>query len=1287
MRNRSQPSVGARLSAAARQAAPSVATVEPVERRVLLSAGQLDPTFGTGGTRFTTASTTAEETAVAALPNGDLLVADDNGQDGSTLTRLTATGAVDTTFGTDGQVALARAGVDQILLRPNGDILTVGGPIEQLLPSGAIDTTFGNAGLLPIEGDAAALGPDGSLVVSTGGDALQRCTDAGQLDTSFGTNGTATIPTPAAGSFTMVSFAVDAGDGVVVAYGFRPNDPSVLSGGNFEAYVVTRLTSAGQLDTSFAHSGFTPYGDAGDDEASDVALALAPDGTIYVGETNDGTNTNGIVAFTPTGGAADGDLFGIDGVITSVTVGPDGKPVATGYEFTEQNGQDIDNNLFVARGNAAAAGGGADTTFNGSGQAQVNYNTGVYDGDGDYGESVAVAADVVVAGVSNQSEDKPPVYEYTVTAFQGETAAILPGTVTGTAGSYLNQGNTVANAFDGNLNTFFDGPTNSGDVAGLDLGAPQVVREIQYAPRSGWAGRMVGGVFQGSNTPDFSSGVDTLYTITAAPAQGVYTTAVVSNPTPFEYVRYVAPNGSFGDVAEIQFVGYAPPAPAVLVNGVLTVSGTSGNDSISIDEHEDYQALSSQTAVDVNVNGHEETFVGDITQVVVVAGAGNDGVGVMIEPNTENLVGVSVNGGAGDDFLGDSGDGYVTLNGGDGNDTLGAGGDDTAYVTMLGGAGDDVMTAGLDAQADMQGGDGNDTFNDNFPSCPITVIGGTGTDTFNLTSITSGPVSITLDGKPDSDILYGNSEFGADIENVNVGDPQHAFNEPVSITGDALGDAITVYGNFGDTTINGGAGNDTLTATGGDSSSVQLFGNGGDDRLVADNFGGQITLNGGDGNDTLVGSAQSENHYLGGAGIDVVDYSARTDNLQVYLDGSHPSGDPTADVPSKTSAPDQIGNQDTFDGTVEEVYGGSGNDLLVAAPGGGDALYGGAGNDTLVAQGGADALFGGDGNDTFQAADGGPTYIDGGAGTDTAYIDATGDTTVNVENVIKPTPTPTPTTTQLTGTTYGTVGSYGNIAADTIKAATDGNLNTFFEAPQATGGNVGIDLGSAKTVTQIKFAPRSGFASRMVGGVFQYSTSPTFASGITTVYTITAAPASGVLTTVNISAPAERYWRYLGPTNGYCDIAEFQLFGPAAATTPPPPTQLTGTTYGTVGSYGNIAADTIVAATDGNLNTFFDAPQATGGNVGINLGSAKTVTQIKFAPRSGFASRMVGGMFQVSTSPTFASNVTTVYTITTAPASGVLTTVNLSLGAAYQYWRYIGPANGYCDIAEFQLFG
>jgi uncharacterized delta-60 repeat protein len=265
----------------------------------------------------------------------------------------------------------------------------------------------------------------------------------------------------------------------------------------------------------------------------------------------------------------------------------------------------------------------------------------------------------------------------------------------------------------------------------------------------------------------------------------------------------------------------------------------------------------------------------------------------------------------------------------------------------------------------------------------------------------------------------------------------------------------------------------------------------------------------------------------------------------------------------------------------------------------------------------------------------------------------------------------------LTGTVIGSTGSYGG-KGNTTANAFDRNLNTFFDAKQASGDWAGLDLGSAKTIAQISFAPRAGWESRMLGGVFQGSNSATFSSGVTTLYTITTTPTAGRFTTVNVTASRSfRYVRYLGPANSYCNIAEAEFFSA--------PAKLTGTVIGTAGSYEN-QGNTIANVFDGNLTTFFDAPTVSSAWVGLDLGSAQTVSQVSFAPRdigwSGFAQRMVGGQIQASNTADFSSGVVTVYTITTAPPVEQLTTVTLSAVGAYRYWRYIGPVNGSCNIAE-----
>ena len=137
-------------------------------------------------------------------------------------------------------------------------------------------------------------------------------------------------------------------------------------------------------------------------------------------------------------------------------------------------------------------------------------------------------------------------------------SAKLTGAVLGTPGSYQGKGNTVANAFDGKTATYFDGATSTGNWAGLDLGTPELITQVQFLPRSGYAGRMAGGVFQGSTTPDFSAGVTTLFDITTTPTPSAFTSVPPAAAGPFEYVRYLSPAGSYGNVAEVEFDGAAP---------------------------------------------------------------------------------------------------------------------------------------------------------------------------------------------------------------------------------------------------------------------------------------------------------------------------------------------------------------------------------------------------------------------------------------------------------------------------------------------------------------------------------------------------------------------------------------------------------------------------------------------------------------------------------------------------------------------------------------------------------
>ena len=157
----------------------------------------------------------------------------------------------------------------------------------------------------------------------------------------------------------------------------------------------------------------------------------------------------------------------------------------------------------------------------------------------------------------------------------------LTGTVIGSSYSYSYAGADKTCLFDGSLNNCYDALNTSGDWGGLDFGRSNVITQVAYCPRPGFSGRMVGGLFQGANVPDFSSGVVTLFTVASGPADTTppsLTYQTISNPNAFRYVRYIGPANSSCNAAEIQFFGapFVPTPPAAPLN----LSATAGNQQV-----------------------------------------------------------------------------------------------------------------------------------------------------------------------------------------------------------------------------------------------------------------------------------------------------------------------------------------------------------------------------------------------------------------------------------------------------------------------------------------------------------------------------------------------------------------------------------------------------------------------------------------------------------------------------------------------------------------------------------
>lgn len=291
-----------------------------------------------------------------------------------------------------------------------------------------------------------------------------------------------------------------------------------------------------------------------------------------------------------------------------------------------------------------------------------------------------------------------------------------------------------------------------------------------------------------------------------------------------------------------------------------------------------------------------------------------------------------------------------------------------------------------------------------------TIDGGAGSDTLDYSNITSGGISVTLQGASSTviSVAGGSSDtissieniIGTDFSDIIVGDSND------NILAGAAGDDTLISG-AGNNTIDGGAGTDFLdysSALSGivvdmDTGLVIDNGNGGADiytnieGIIATDF--NDTINGSSSNDYIVATA-GDDIIDGGDGIDTLSFANATQGLKIY--GSYILNTGFGDK-------DTISNIEIFEGSQFDdyilpadgdstIYGLDGNDTLVGSLYSDDILYGGDGSDSLIAQGGDNYLYGGNGDDhlSSQTLYGeGTSYMYGEDGNDTLISDnATG---------------------------------------------------------------------------------------------------------------------------------------------------------------------------------------------------------------------------------------------------------------------------------------------------------
>lgn len=590
--------------------------------------GDLDGTFGFQGRTLLNDPSpidfpdaiTPRVKATAVLPNGQILLAGsigtvaDNGQGDFWLERLNADDTVDTSFGTNGSVETSigiNAFATSMLVLPSAQILLGGGTdnsataptagsfaLARYNANGSLDTSFGTGGIVITdfagneEVDALALTPDGKIVAAgeyflypNVGFDLARYNANGALDTSF--NGTGML---------SYSLGQTGSDSLLPGLAVQSDDKIVVGAHQNSEFALYRFNANGSADSMFGVNGValtTGATSTGAVTGAVTKLAIERNGEILAaGQTLSGLglqpyalarfNTNGSLDSTfGTNGivkvdATTEDFFPLVFPLAGLLLQTDGGIILVGQQQTTME-QGIPNALPQPLIRKFLPDGTTDPSF------QTDQDSAYLPPPPDFGAVAEAAAftpsgnfivvsDVYGAshylGVARYLNNAPPV---------STTPVQLTGTVIGTTGSWDNLGNTVANAFDGNLSTYFDASQSNGAWAGLDLGSAEVITQIRYAPRPNYAGRMIGGVFQGSNTPDFSSGVVTLYTITTIPVTGVLNTVNISNSSAFRYVRYLGPNYGHCNVAEIQFWGTRAAGLSTLGGTIIGTPGSYNN--------------------------------------------------------------------------------------------------------------------------------------------------------------------------------------------------------------------------------------------------------------------------------------------------------------------------------------------------------------------------------------------------------------------------------------------------------------------------------------------------------------------------------------------------------------------------------------------------------------------------------------------------------------------------------------------------------------------------------------
>jgi uncharacterized delta-60 repeat protein len=312
---------------------------ERLENRMLLSGGDLDPTFGTGGVaypgRFDYA-TVASATAVAFAPDGKVVVmgvARGAVNAAAVLARFNPDGSPDLTFDGDGKIVFPDIlASDQrqsgaLAVQADGKVVMAAGElIVRLKIDGSLDETFHFGGRLQIPmfdaGDITemAIQPDGRIVVGGAREHLKiaRIDADGFLDSTFDGGGTTTANLPSNAQFALLTdLAILPNGRIAASLVAHPDDPTRQHG------LVARFNAGGGIDSTFDDDGYVdivvPGSGTPVSQSATYAVRGLPDNRIAVAGT---TNGGFFFARFRTDGRTD-PTYDADGYVFTPNASPD----------------------------------------------------------------------------------------------------------------------------------------------------------------------------------------------------------------------------------------------------------------------------------------------------------------------------------------------------------------------------------------------------------------------------------------------------------------------------------------------------------------------------------------------------------------------------------------------------------------------------------------------------------------------------------------------------------------------------------------------------------------------------------------------------------------------------------------------------------------------------------------------------------------------------------------------------------------------------------------------------